>query len=212
MQIKKIITAIALTICGGLIGRWHGGGFFKAPKQLMALIWALPFSLCAVIILKAEHAPIWVQIVAPLLVLIGDMIALNTGHGGFMDWGTWLLKRSKEKLEFFIAGLRGKISERLYDALGLVVIGTARNLAPALFMVFFSPLASLVLIISGALSHVAGYWIGWSVHPDGQKIADSKFKQNFDEATEWGEFISKAILMLGRITAMIIWAGALSTL
>ena len=209
---KKIITGIFLTIFGGLLGRWHGGGFFKAPKQVKSLIWALPFAFCAVVILKSVEAPTWVQITVPLLVLIGDMIGLNTGHGGFMDFGTWLLARGKEKLEFIIFWLRGKVTERVYDALGLVVIGTARNLSPALFMVFFNPLASLVLIISGALSHVLGYWIGWTVYPEGQRVADSKFKQNFDEATEWGEFISKAILMLGRITAMIIWAGALSTL
>lgn len=130
------------------VSRWHGGGFFYAPKALISLMWALPFAYL-----------VYPNIYAVIIVLALTALAKSTGHGNFMDLGTWTKPSEPERLEFLIKPLKNKLSPYWYDFTGLTMLGVIGALPAAIAL--FS-LNSFILIAGGVGKAIA-YAIGWKI-------------------------------------------------
>ncbi len=110
--IKIIITALV----GGILSRWHGGGFIGgSPKILKAFLWALPCAVCAGIALQTILSHWWQTVLSCALVLVWSMVFKNTGHGGGMDLAHNPKEpgkgRTPEKLEYLILWLHGRMPQ-----------------------------------------------------------------------------------------------------
>ena len=149
------------SLLGGLISRWHGGGFFPAPKALKNVVWAAPFAAAA--FLFTGNIPL--SIVALGLCIAGKAIA----HGIYIDLGRW--KGGKGYWHDF-AGLTSVGFLAVYGAVIAFVL-----------MGFLIP--ALVIAIGGLLKGVA-YEIGWSIYPQGT----GKGIPWLNEATAIGEFLT----------------------
>lgn len=168
------------------VSRWHGGGFFNAPKSVKNVAWALPFG-------GVSYYLLFTAGFSPTLIAVGSIISFAlcvagkaTGHGGFMDLGAWRQIRKREALEFILNPVRGKIPEKLYDALGLSIVGMAAVSGAALAAVISgSALASLCIAIGGAAKALA-YVIGWSLRGH----IRPEWWDDLDEPTEIGEILT----------------------
>jgi hypothetical protein len=139
---------LLLPILGAIISRWHGGGFFRFSKVVKSLTWALPFA-----ILVATYS-IWLAPVALALCSLGK----STGHGNWFDMAT-MPQGTRERLEFIIRPLYGKIPEYWYDALGLLLVGITA-VSGGLLIAFYDPLGALLILLAGCMKPI-GYMIGW---------------------------------------------------
>lgn len=152
-----------LAILGGLLSRWHGGGFFKAPRWLKNAAWATPPSLLMLLAYVDAQKP-----VAGLLWLLPCFLLClackASGHGGAMDLGRWTKPRKPEALEFLVAPLHGRIREDIYDGILLAVIGLAAVSGFVLAMAFINPLAAFCAAVGG-LAKFHAYVIGWAAFP-----------------------------------------------
>lgn len=156
-----ITSLVLFSILGGLISRWHGGGFFPAPKALKNVVWAAPFAVA--VFLFTGNIPL--SIVALGLCIAGKAIA----HGIYIDLGRW--KGGKGYWHDF-AGLTSVGFLAVYGAVIAFVL-----------MGFLIP--ALVIAIGGLLKGVA-YEIGWSIYPQGT----GKGIPWLNEATAIGEFLT----------------------
>lgn len=156
-----MIGILLFSLLGGLISRWHGGGFFPAPKALKNVVWAAPFAAAA--FLFTGNIPL--SIVALGLCIAGKAIA----HGIYIDLGRW--KGGKGYWHDF-AGLTSVGFLAVYGAVIAFVL-----------MGFLIP--ALVIAIGGLLKGVA-YEIGWSIYPQGT----GKGIPWLNEATAIGEFLT----------------------
>jgi len=180
------------------VSRWHGGGFFKAPKIVKTLIWALPFGVSSFII----SLGLGLKLAAVLGVSSFILCALGkaTSHGGFMDLGTWDKPRENERLELLIKPLKGKIPEYCYDALGLAVVGLASVSGGIIPLAIQNPFAGPILAIGG-VSKALAYMIGWQFLP----TQGENMPVDMDEHTEIGEILTGAFagFTLGLALALI---------
>ena len=168
-NILKGLAVLVAGLIGGFMSRWHGGGWIKgSPKILKAFLWSLPFTLasCAAFYLDGRG---WIATsIATALVLAGCMVFKNTGHGGGMDLahnqkepdGVAPNKREPEKLEYLILWLHGKMPQYWYDALLLLIIGTASTLLPAIAIGMVNVWTGLIILASGMFGKPLGYMIG----------------------------------------------------
>lgn len=213
---------LALSIIAGLSSRLHGGGFARIPKQLKSFLCVFPFALITSIILWFDRGVLaktgWhlvhtfnlfddvefnlllkcILAVFFFIILIGGMIAKNTGHGGGMDNGNSTKEpfygRTLEKLEYLIYPWAFKIlSRKAYDSLLMFIIGCFRSLFHSFFLFLISPVAGLVSLFGGGIGTMIGYRIGWLIFPKG---IGKSISHEFDEATEIGEFLGYALAML----------------
>lgn len=139
-----------LAVLGGVLNRWRGRAskwkkYFPRPLPQIAL--ALPYAYAAY-----EHSGWW----GGIGVLVLGTLGWCTGHGGFMDLGTWTKDRENETSEELIARLRGKIPEYWYDVLGLAITGLCATMWAGMVI------GSVWLSFSGALKAV-GYMIAHKV-------------------------------------------------
>lgn len=167
----QTITLFISGVAGAIISRWHGGGIFKSPKFIKNTIWAAPFGIAAFFVTGS----FWLAALSFALCLAGKA----TGHGGFMDLGTWTKQRSREALEFLIKPLHDKIPESYYDALGLSVVGLAAVSGGVLAFAAVSPIAALILAIGGVLK-------------SGAYMVAKEFVFAHEEFTPYGEALSGA--------------------
>lgn len=139
---------ILLPVIGAIISRWHGGGFFRFSKVCISLIWALPF------VYLVWQYNYWLVIPAFVLCALGK----STGHGNWFDLAN-APQGDRERLEFIIRPLYGKIPEYWYDVLGLAVVGVAA-VSGGLLIAPYNQLGALA-ILAGGLMKPIGYMIGW---------------------------------------------------
>lgn len=146
-------------LIGSLISRWHGGGFFKAPKVVKNLAWGLPFGCVSAALYDG-----WMLIAVLTLVTLLCALGKATGHGNFMDLGDWKIRSGDEALEFLIRPLRGIVPDYHYDAIGLSLVGLAAVLPAAIAMgvAYGSPLVVAIVATGGVLKSVA-YMIGRAI-------------------------------------------------
>lgn len=155
-----MIGILLFSLLGGLISRWHGGGFFPAPKALKNVVWAGPFAAAA--FLFTGNIPL--SVLAFGLCLAGKAF----GHGPFIDLGTW---RGSKGYWHDFAGL--SLAGFLAVSGAVIAFGT----------VGFIP--ALIITIGGLLKGAA-YAIGWSIYPQGT----GKGIPWLNEATAIGEFFT----------------------
>lgn len=198
------LLVIAAAFYGGILSRWHGGGFISgSPKVLKNALWAFPFA--AVSFLALDHAGVdgWPLYAAAAVSFALCLFGKATGHGGGMDLahspkepgGT--PSRNPEKLERLILWLHGKMPQYWYDFLLLVIIGLFSTSGAALALGYVNPLAGLIVAAGGALKAVA-YAIGWKFD---NMLGD--FPKDFDEPTEIGEFLTGAFAFAGLAIATL---------
>jgi len=161
---------IFLPILGALVSRWHGGGFFNLGKVWISLIWALPFAY-----LVYTYNP-WLAIPALALCALGK----SSGHGNWFDLAT-MPQGTRERLEFIIRPLYGKIPEYWYDVIGLSVVGLAA-VSGGLLIAPYNPLGAVAIALAG-LAKPIGYMIGWKLWTS-------------PKSTEFGEYVTGFIAFL----------------
>lgn len=154
---------LAFILLGGFISRMCGGGKPKLPLGIDQWLYAIPYG---VITYLYSQSILW-----SVLAYLGAFLGKRTGHGGWMDLGTWTKPREDERLEFIIKALHGKIYEYWYDFIGLCLVGLAVSLMSAVIVGSVSPLAGFILMLSGALKAVA-YSIGWKIRRKPTEIGE----------------------------------------
>lgn len=175
------------------VSRLHGGGFFKLPKAIKTALWALPFGGLAWFMLSGAEYSLPLIAAGSTTSFALCFAGKATGHGGFMDYGSWDKPRKEEAIEFLISPLRGKVSERMYDAIGLAVVGLAAVSGAALIaLVASSSIAALCIALGGAAKTIA-YMIGWALQPH----IRPDWWDDLDEPTEVGEILSGFFAGLG---------------
>lgn len=117
---------LLLALYGVFMNRWRGHAskykrFFPRPLPQIAL--AIPYAYVTPLSWGFPEA-YWIA----GGVLIATTLGWLTGHGKFMDLGTWKAPAKDETLEFLIRVQRGRIPEYWYDTLGLAVTGIAVTL------------------------------------------------------------------------------------
>lgn len=137
-----------LPFIGAIISRLHGAG--ALPKVIMGLLWGLPFAYAVWL-----YNP-WLSPVALAMCALGK----NTGHGNWFDLAT-MPQGTKERLEFIIRPLYGKIPEYWYDVIGLTIKGFV-SVSGTLLLIPYNPLLALAFAIGGLMSSL-GYMIGWKL-------------------------------------------------
>ena len=161
---------ILMMLLGALIYRMRGGLGPKLPRPVYQVLFSIPYVTCAFLsqdIFNFDYG----QYIAAFLVLITTTAAVATGHGGFMDLGTWQNDRDDERLEFIIKPLHKKIPEYWYDSLGMALTGVVVTLPAAI--VTLNPL----LAITGVL-----------------KAPAYMLAQRLGLGTEGGEYLTGAAL------------------
>ncbi len=78
---RKAEKIAAVALLGGLVSRWHGGGFFDTKKIVINALWALPFAFAVYV---AHHGAALAWALAAL-VFVCTAALKATGHGGGMD-------------------------------------------------------------------------------------------------------------------------------
>ena len=194
----------ALPIIGGLLSRWHGGGFIGgSPKILKAFLWSILFAFVS---FAAHWGHAGWKIVAGigLGVLAWCMVFKNTGHGGGMDLAHSIKEpgagREPEKLEYLILWLHGKMPQYWYDFTLLAIIGTASTLLPAVAIGIIDPWAGIVVQLGGTIGKPVGYAIGHAL-ADAGLIED--LPADLDHATAIGEALTGLIAYAALATATI---------
>jgi hypothetical protein len=152
---------LLFSLIGGLISRWHGGGFFPAPKALKNVVWAAPFAVAA--FLFTGNVPL--SILALVLCVAGKAIA----HGIYIDLGRW-------------KGGKGY----WHDFAGLTAVGFLAVYGAVIAFVLMGFLVPALIISIGGLLKGAAYEIGWSIYPQGT----GKGIPWLNEATAIGEFLT----------------------
>lgn len=193
-----------LTIYFALVSRWHGGGFFKAPRAIKNFAWGAPMGIITYWAWSLNRYPavnwtwslkerfefidqmpfetvvIAICIVVASFAMTACTAAKATGHGGGMDLAHSQkhpgTRPNPEKLEYLILWLYGRIPEYWYDYLMLAVIGLFSTLGAAIALGVVCWPAGLIVAIGGALK-AQGYAIGWRAYEG-------------DGATELGEILS----------------------
>jgi len=145
---------LSLALYGAAMNRWRGHAskykrYFPRPFPQIAL--AIPYAY--VTPMSLDH-----PFVVAGVVLVLTTLAWLTGHGKFMDLGTWNPAAEDERLEFTIKWLEKSVSPYWYDAIGLAVTGIAVSLPAGIAT------GNPLLAVSGALKAPA-YMIGWKVSP-----------------------------------------------
>ena len=197
--------AIALfSFLGGFLSRMCGGMKPKLSWGLDQWIYALPYGALPTVALWALNP--FVAAGLGFLSYAGAFLGKRTGHGGWMDLGTWLKERSDERLEFVGKFIRGKIPEYWYDAIMLSVSGVAVSLVASASIAVVNPLAALPTLIGGPLKPLP-YMLGWKLHPKGE--SPSKIHE-LDEATEVGEAGTGFLGYLGLgLSAILLFSNVL---
>lgn len=185
---------------GGLISRFHGGGFVGGfNKSIKNIIWALPFGVIAYYCTQS-----W------LLCLLCFTLCLAgkaTGHGGGMDLGFNSKEpnngRKPEKLEYIILWAHPYLPRYVYDALLLAIVGFAAVSGLSLALLINGDAVNAAIIaVSGAAKALA-YMIGWVIYPE----SEGEGHKDFNEATEIGEFLTGVFAYMGLgwlvVTSMI---------
>lgn len=180
-------------LMGALLSRWHGGGFFRAPKWLKNFCWAFPIATTCSSLYLNFYCPLLSAVF--IFVLAASWTTKTTGKGGSQDLAYSPEEpgngRDIEVLEHLIYWLYDKMPRYWYDVLGLAVNGLVAAAAPAIIIGYINPTAGAFMLLGG-LAVPAGYMIGWKIFPNHK----GKGANDFNEATELGESISGGIYYL----------------
>lgn len=159
-----MLTIIA-AIAGGFLYRWRGMALkWKKyfPRPFNQIAFAAPYALACV-----PDLGWWA-----LGILALTTLATLSGHGGFLDMGTWKSERDDETLEFIIKPLQNRIPDFWYDSIGMAITGLVITLPAGI------ALGSPILALSGALKSLA-YIMGWKLFDASVATARAEFLTGF---------------------------------
>lgn len=179
------------------VSRLHGGGFFKLPKAIKTALWALPFGGLAWFMLSGAEYSLPLIAAGSTTSFALCFAGKATGHGGFMDYGSWNKPRKEEALEFIIAPLRGRVPEKFYDAIGLCLVGVASVSGAVIAACVAGYSLAALCIATGGAAKSAAYMIGWALQPH----IRPDWWDDLDEPTEVGEILSGFFAGLGLVAA-----------
>jgi hypothetical protein len=155
---------IFLPVIGGIISRFHGGGFKGGVnKSFKNILWASPFGAVAAL----SHSGWWMLLgfVALGLCAVGKA----TGHGrGFRLKEPMKEGSEREKVEYLIFWLENKIPLYWYKVLIMTLVGLAAVLGAVLLIAPVYPGLAAIIALGGAFKGVNA--------------------MIFDKQTEWREF------------------------
>ncbi len=129
----------------GIISSWHGGRIHGGdPKAVKNLAWCLPFAVAVGI-----YCPLWTLVFVPLCYL------KTIGHGHIYVPNVPLDPSvSREKIEYLITWLQGRIKDRWYKGIGMALVGLAAVSGAVIAFSIANPLAGLVVAIGGLFKGV----------------------------------------------------------
>lgn len=184
-----MITAIAIVLSipwMAWTSRMSGGGWPKLPAGLDQWLFALPYAL-----LLAPLLGWWT-----VLPYVGAVIGKRAPNAPWLDLGR-SDKWRETSLTPFIDWLHGRVSEKTYDFVGLMISGLAAVLAPALaLLIVGEPAAACILVVSGALK-ASAYDTGWH-WPD-----FNGYPEDINQPTEMGEALTGFFCGIGLLAAYI---------
>lgn len=132
------MTNLDMIIIYAFLNRFRGSSQKLMPKMAVCIIMALGYTMIVPWFTLSEVKFIPNELLAGLILYLGPIcsifvlvlttMALQTGHGNFVDLGTWKLPSPPERLEFIIAGLKKKLSGYQYDFLGDMLTGVVVTL------------------------------------------------------------------------------------
>lgn len=138
--------ALIFAILGGLISRWHGGGFVSgSPKVLKNILWALPIAaLC-----YSVHDG---SLIAFFLVLVSCLAGKSLGHGrGFRLKEPMKPGSSPERVEILIPK---KLPLYWYKVSIMSLTGLAAVSGAVIAISIINPIAGLIVALGGAFKGV----------------------------------------------------------
>lgn len=188
MKLNKVILVI-LPLLGGLISRFHGGGFKGGVnKTLKNFLWALP--ACGII---AYFNP-WLASLG-----LTNMLK-STGHGRGLGADEPLRDDMEpEKVERILLWLQPSLTDRAYKHAIMALTGLMAVSGSVIAFMFINPLSAAVIALFGLLKGVA-YEIGLIM----VKKYNIKLGKDFREPTQWGEFITGIFAYGGLVIGFII--------
>lgn len=207
-----IIISIICALVMGLISRWHGGGFFTAPKVFKNAAWGIAIALAVVYHLQNSMND-FNLILTGILVATACAIGKATPNRQFMDMGMKLsyianpnifdpilipvFGRDPRTSPAFariqyeplrVIGVmtaygRQKIFARC--AAGMAISGLAAVAGAVVALSWFNGSLACLIAIAGAFKG-ASYMIGWDVYPNGPGSGPD----DMNEPNELAEFLT----------------------
>lgn len=196
--IRCVLFTIAMVL-GGVLSRWHGGGFFQAPKWLKNLAFGLPVGLTLIFLSYQSLMTLGLGQFADLFAAIlatGFILAFKAiGHGGGFDLGHSSDEPGKgrdleriEKWLFLYPGAYNSLPRYWYDALILAVKGGLIAAAPAVIIAFSSVFAGILVFFGGLIGFPASYMVGWWLFDNTSLLPKLRL-----QPTELAELLSGAV-------------------
>lgn len=146
---------------GAFVSRWHGGGFFSAPRGIKNTFWALPFGVVSYMALSI-YIPWYWSILGGVIAFGLCFAGKSTGHGRV--WNPYFpmnMADTPEKIEFFTRWILNKVSDFWYKNICMAIIGFVA-VSGAVFAVGWHDIWFAVIIaMGGGLGKSIGYLIGW---------------------------------------------------
>lgn len=195
-----ILAGLILGTIGGVLYRWRGAGAAVVFSRIIPhpgeqMLFAILYGAIAYYALNAYQAAILYAV---------TVIMVLKAHGKVTDLGFGPVPNKQDSTEWYdaiIGRLQGKISDKLYDAIGLTISGLSYTVPVGLFIAdpsgpYFKE--GLILALSGALKTPA-YYIGWSLSDFKfvkTEIKLTKNKRVIDDVlrlrhpTDYGEFLT----------------------
>lgn len=155
MLLFIIALSFILSIPFGILSRMNGGGFYDLPFGLDAHLYALPYA-----ILGCIYGGFFGFVLGYTFAFIGK----RTGHGQYMDLGTWNKEVEPEKVDFLVQLAYGKdtYNNKWRDLFGLTLTGLLVAIGAGFVLIFTGHVfMGLGVLLGGSLKGIA-YLIGWN--------------------------------------------------
>jgi len=171
MEILIILSGACIM---AVLSRMAGGGFVYLPLGLDQHLYAVPYAFVGLLCTGSW----WFFWLAYATAFLGK----RTGHGQYMDLGTWSKEVEPETLDFIVEAIFGKDNYDSYwrDFFGLTITGLVVALGATIALIVSGNFLFALLILLGASLKSISYMIGWKVH----KMFDHK------SGTEIGELLT----------------------
>lgn len=203
-----ILLLILLTLLFAWVSRMCGGGWPSLPWGLDQWVYALPYGLFSLWACLQSSMSLLLILLLFSLAYFGAFAAKRTGHGQYIDLGSWVRKIVGERLDFILDWFfdedPNEVADNVKgsywrDVAGQALTGFAVSLACGVVIATVSDLLIGVLIAFSGLLKAPAYMVGWMIFPNGKDDDDKD--EELDEATELGEFFT-GLFCIGALAAL----------
>jgi len=151
----------------GFLSRWHGGGYFKAPKVVKNMVWALPFSIITFLAFNDRYG-IDSQTICATIVCFALCLLKAMGHGRFFRLNEPMKLGSEP--EVIEAVIPDKIPLYWYKVTGMALVGLCAVSGSILTLGYLDPLMGFIVAIGGAFKGVNA--MIFDTHTEYREFAD----------------------------------------